>query len=143
MSYSHRLNMEHLLSSLTRSLCLNIPNDSHFSLEYDEDTRKVIAKEFIPAGACLGQIYGDTIYVWDITHGDYMFIDEDIVLDVSQNNPRTMLTLIRDDNLSDTFKNCVIQIQQDDHACNTRFFVVTTRDIEVGEEIVNAVPSYR
>jgi hypothetical protein len=132
-----------LVESWQRGFHLEIPNDSYFLVVYDQDTQGVIAKEFIPVGSLIGEIRGDTIYIWDITHSNYLFIDEDIVLDVSAALPRTVLSFIRDDNQSNTTKNCMIQVQQDDITCQTRFFVYSTRDIYMGEELVNAVPLYR
>lgn len=121
----------------------DIPNDSYFSLEYDENTQSVISREYIAAGTCLGQIYGEPTYIWDITHSDYMFVDEDMVLDVSKNVPRTMLTLLRDDNQTNSLDNCAIHVEQDDKKFQTCFFVYTTRDIYPGQEVVNSVPTYR
>jgi hypothetical protein len=121
----------------------DVPNDSYFSLVYDADTQRVIANEFIPAGSCLGQIHGIPMYVWDMTHCDYMFVDEDMVLDVSKNTPRTMLTFVRDDNLSAAPNNCTIHVEQDNAMFSTQFYLYSTCDIHVGDEIVNAVPSYR
>lgn len=136
--------IEELMSSWSRQMTLTeIPNDSYFSLLYDADTQRVIANESIPAGSCLGEIHGIPMYIWDMGHWDYMFVDEDLVLDVSKNVPRTMLTLVRDDNLSSSPKNCVIHVEQDDTAFHTKFYLYSTCDIHVGEEIVNAVPSYR
>ena len=139
--------MDDIIDSWSRGFHIDIPNDSYFLTAYDVNIRGVVAKEFIPVGSVIGEIRGETIYIWDITHSDYLFIDEDIVLDVSGNNnsgvPRTVLSFIRDDNQSDTTKNCIIQVQQDDLAFLTRFFVYSTRDIYAGEELVNAVPSYR
>ena len=138
--------MEDLLLSWSQKMTLSntsIPNDSSFSLLYDANTQRVLANEFILAGSCLGQIYGIPMYIWDISHYDYMFVDEDMVLDVSQNVPRTMLTFVRDDNLSESPKNCVIHVEQDDTTFQTHFYLYATCDIHVGDEIVNAIPSYR
>lgn len=132
-----------LLSAFSKGIQINIPNDSYFSLEYNEHTQQVIAKQFIPAGTCLGQIYGEPTYIWDICHSDYMFVDEDMVLDVSKNVPRTMLTLIRDDNQTDHPKNCVIYVEQDDRTFQNFFLVHSVKDIYPGDEVVNAVPNYR
>lgn len=135
--------MDQIISSFAQGMRMQVPNDSHFSLEYNEHTQQVISKQFIPAGSCLGQIYGEPMYIWDISHSQYMFVDEDMVLDISKNVPRTILTLVRDDNETDNHNNCMIQVEQDNSCFHNYFFLYSTRDIQPGDEIVNAVPSYR
>lgn len=135
--------MEQLIADLVKFTCLNWKNDSHFSLEYHCDTQSVISNEFIRAGECLGELYGEPKYIWDVQHNEYMFVDEDMVIDVSKMIPRTVLTLIRDENLTENESNCEIIVYQDEMIRETRFFIYTTTDIFRGQEVVYSIPQRR
>lgn len=133
--------MEELIAEFTRCNTLTWKNDSMFELYYNAEEKAVIAKQRIRAGECLGEIYGLPTYLWDVKHDQYMFIDEDMVLDVSQNMPRTILTLLRDENQSHAPSNCTIVVQQAHDRAMTHFYVITITDIYVGDEIVYNVPT--
>lgn len=131
-----------LISCFVKSTTLTWVNDSRFSLEYEYDAECVIARECIRKGECLGEIMGEPSYVWDIGHNDFMFVSDDMVLDVSRNVPRTVLTLMRDENTSANESNCTIVVHQDHNASTTKFYVYATLDINKGDELVYSVPSW-
>lgn len=133
--------MESLIADFGRCNSITWKNDSVFDIEYNPVEKGVYTKERIGAGSCLGEIFGIPTYLWDVSHDQYMFIDEDMVLDVSMNIPRTVLTLLRDENQCAIAGNCTIVVQQDHDRAVTHFFIITITEIDAGEEIVYIVPS--
>lgn len=106
----------------------------NYEVEYDEFINGVITKQHIPSGACIGEIMGEPKYIWDMRHSEFIFIDEDMVVDVSKVLPRQILSFIREDNQSEYPYNCEIIVK--DTPEEMRFFLYATRVIYPNEEIV-------
>lgn len=145
-----RTTMDVLEASFQR--CLSVSGyslrGSNFLVSFDEETGRVVAHQDIPQGACIGEVFGTPCYIWDVGHAEYMFIDDDMVVDVSKEVPRQVLSLVRDDNQSECPCNCEISVMHspsEDPPCDIRFFLVAVRAIHAGDELVYDVPygSYR
>lgn len=106
----------------------------NYNLSCDGTDACVRTDTFIPSGACIGELYGEPRYIWDMTHSEYVFIDEDMVVDVSAQSPRQVLSFLREDNQSDQHVNAEIIVQETSEELH--FYVFSTRPIFPGEEIV-------
>lgn len=116
----------------------------HYRLLHDAEHGRILAGEMIPSHACIGEIFGQPAYIWEISHSEYVFIDDDWVLDVSRAHPRQVLSLLRDDNQSECPCNCEITLRESSqHPSGYQFFLIATRPIYVGEELVYAVEMRR
>lgn len=108
-----------------------------YPLRYDNGA--VLTTTFIPNAACIGEMVGNQAYIWEMHHSEYIFIDDDLVLDVSAIIPRPILSLMKDDNQSDLAPNCTIQIKEHcDSAGRYKlsFWLLATRPIFPNEELV-------
>lgn len=128
--------IEHLVACFGRGSAISWKQDSPFELQYDGEMKAVIAREYIPTDTCLGYLEGLPMYVWDMNHSEYVFVQHDLVLDVSQLHPRPLLTLMRSEDESENHSNCMVIVEHNHDTHETRFPVYTTRPIRYGDEIV-------
>jgi hypothetical protein len=128
--------MDQLIADFQRATYVEPYNDSVYGLAYDPSVRGVRALETIPAGSCIGEIMGEPKYVWDVTHSEFIFIDNDMIVDVSGCTPRPVLTMIQENNQTANPVNCSIVVEQDQFRCETRVYVYATRQIDEGQELV-------
>lgn len=127
--------MNELIAQFNRSTCIEYTKTAcNYDIEYDEFINGVRAKQYIQCGALIGEILGDPKYIWDMRHSEFIFIDEDMVVDVSKVLPRQILSFIREDNQSEYPYNCEIIVK--DTPNELRFFLCATRVIYPNEEIV-------
>ena len=111
----------------------------YYNLEYDPESGRVISATTVLKGAVLGALYGTPRYIWEVNHSEYIFVDEDLIVDVSHEVPRQILSLMRDDNQSDQPSNCEVRVEHLEDIMH--FSVVATRNICPGDELVYAVQS--
>ena len=127
--------MEELCSDFARSTQLQIHNPTSFQL-YLNVGGGVFSSQQLFAHTCIGEIEGVPMYIWDVDHNDYMIVDDEFVVDVSQTCPRSILTWVRDENQSDAVANCVIRMDVNETTRETRFFLWTTARLDEGDELV-------
>lgn len=138
-TYTHKI-MESLIACFNRQIEVSgySQRGNHYDLRFDEVNGCVVTMQPIPANSCIGEIYGVPAYIWDMTHGEYVFIDEDMVLDVSGQPKRQILSLIRENNQTNEMPNCELIIESDEKTFHC--YVVSTRPIQSGDEIVYVIP---
>lgn len=85
------------------------------------------------AHTCIGELEGAPAFLQDIDHEEYFEVDDEYVLDVSSNDPRSILTFVRQ---YEDMANCAIQMDVNESTRETRFFLWTTKRIDVDEELV-------
>lgn len=142
--------MDEIISQLQRSLVINIVNNTPFDIYTNVDVSTlqssehvgVFTRSFIAKGTVIGEIVGDPMYVWDMSHNDFIIVGEEFVLDMSKQVPRTVLSYLREDNQSPYKSNCIIS----QHVCyqtgDTKFFLVAMSDIHPSEELVYTVTDF-
>lgn len=128
--------IERLTAAFNRSSTIAWKRDSIYDLRYDGNMRMVIAYQNISEGSCIGFLEGLPKYVWDMVHGEYVFVQHDLVLDVSHLSPRPLLTLMRSEDESEYHSNCIVVVEHDHYTHVTRFPVYATRAIFQGDELV-------
>lgn len=128
--------MEQLIADFQKVATLTIVNNTLYQLYYDGTG--VMSVDYIAKGSYIGEIPGVPQYIWDISHTEYVLVDEDMVLDVSMNR-QSILTYLREDSQSENVANCQIIVEHDDQQKETRVFVVATENIVPGQEIVYAM----
>lgn len=142
--------MDDLIAQLQRSLVITVVNNTSYDLYTTVDVSSlqssehvgVFTRSFIAKGAMIGELLGDPMYIWDMKHNDFIIVGEEFVLDMSNQNPRTILSYLREDNQSPYRSNCIIS----QHVCyetgDTRFFLVAMNDIHPQEELVYTVTDF-
>lgn len=130
-----------LCEAFNRGTQLQIYNPTPFDL-YLGIGGGVFSNQQIYSYTYIGELEGECVYIWDMPHYDYLIVGDEFVLDPSQLSPRPILTWMREENQSDNIANCVIRMEVNDHTGETKFFVWTTRRIDIGEELVYTVVDY-
>lgn len=133
--------MEELCADFARSTQLQVYNSTPFQL-YLGVGGGVFAGERFLAYTCIGEIVGLPAYIWDLDHHDYLIVDDEYVLDVSLLSPRSILTWMREENQTDSLSNCVIRMEVNEKTQESRFFLWTTKRIDVDEELVYSSTDY-
>lgn len=94
-------------------------------------------------GAILGELEGTVKNLHEVYHDHFMFLEDDVVLDVSgqmeHSGKRSILTYINEDNATDNPANCRIMTNGGWGgwgAGGYRYFLVASREIFPGEEVV-------
>lgn len=105
----------------------------HFHLNGDEG---VVTESLIANNTFIGEITGEPMYIWDICHHDYIVVDQDYVLDVSNEMQTNIFSFIRDENATGKVANCKMYSECDHYTGTTRFFLKSTREIQIGEELI-------
>lgn len=136
------VNVDVLAAEFARASSLSHVNDTLFSLEYDPVERMVVSRQFIPKGTRIGYVAGIPTYIWDITHAEYMFVNDEQVLDVSNLYPRPITTMIRNENDTWNHANSIMYVENDDDRHETMVSLYATADIRPGDEIVYAMDRY-
>lgn len=132
--------MEQLAALMSRALHVSHKETgSVFDIRYDGETRSVYSMEHIPRDTCIGFLEGSPMYIWDISHSEYIFVEEDLVLDMSEVSPRSILSFMHCEDETDNEANCVVVVDHNHVTCETRFFVKTICDIYPGHEVVYSV----
>lgn len=134
--------MDQLCADFVRSTQLRVYNPTPFHLYLGNDGG-VFSDQSIPSYTCIGEIHGEPMYIWDMSHQDYIIVGEEFVLDVSKLVPRPILSWLREDNQSDMMSNCVINTEFDYNTGDYRFFLFTTAPINEGDELVYSVIDFR
>lgn len=132
--------LEELIADFNRATVLHWYNPTPFHLSV-QNGGGVITHSFIPKNTTIGEIEGEPMYIWDMTHYEYIIVGDEYVLDVSKQSPRSILSYIREENQTDLPNNCTIITTNDYNTGNTRFFLQSIRDIQIDEELVYFVPS--
>ncbi len=130
-----------LCEVFARATQLRVYNPTSFDL-YIGVGGGVFSNQQIYAYTFLGELQGECEYIWDVTHYDYLIVGEEFVLDASKLSPRPILTWVREENQSDNFANCVIRMEVNERTGETKFFLWSTKRIDVGEELVYTVVDY-
>lgn len=133
--------MEALCEEFARATQLRVYNPTAFDL-YINIGGGVFSNQQIYAYTFIGEIEGECQYIWDVTHHDYIIVGDEFVLDASQLSPRPILTWVREENQTESMSNCVIRMEVNETTGVTKFFLWTTRRIDVGEELVYTVVDY-
>jgi hypothetical protein len=110
-----------------------------FRLALERGPERVVALEPIPVGAVIGRLDGRPCYIWEVAHSEYLFVDDDLILDVSHAVPRQILSFLRDDNQSEHIANCEIGVKYGTDGGPDGFLLVATRPIAAGEELVYVI----
>lgn len=142
--------MDDIIAQMQRSLVIHVVNNTSYDLYTTVDIASlessehvgVFTRSHIPKGATIGEIMGDPMYVWDVTHNDYIIVGEEFVLDMSKQQPRTILSYLREDNQSPYRSNCIISQAVTYETGDTRFFLIAMNDIHPGEELVYTVTDF-
>lgn len=129
---------DELCLEFARASRIDVFNPTGYSL-YIGDGGGVFTYERIYANTMLGELKGTPEFVFDITHFDYIILDSDYVLDVSKNQPRSILTWVRCDYNTSNASNCIVRTEVDEIKRETVVTLWTTRRIDVGEELVYRV----
>lgn len=135
--------MDQLCADFVRSTQLRVYNPTPFHLHIGPDGSGVIAGQNIPAYTCVGEIEGEPMYIWDMTHQDYVIVGEEFVLDVSKLSPRPILAWLREENQTDMMNNCVINTEFNQSTGEHKFYLFTTVPVNEGDELVYSVIDYR
>lgn len=134
------MSMEDLIYAFHRCNRVSSLHPTPFALEL-QPGGGVYTTQFLPAHTQLGEVHGDPMYIWDISHTDYMMVEEDMVLDLSNQHPRSILTYVREQNASPHPANCIFITQTCHETGTNRFFLYTQEAIHMGEELVYSYPS--
>jgi hypothetical protein len=139
--YNTYLEMDALIANFNRSTCIGdySLNGCNFRMTYNSDVGCVVALQHIPLQSCIGEIFGEPQYIWDVVHCNYLLIDDDMIIDVSQQPTRQVLSFINENNQTVGVPNCEIVAR--DEGSKLRFFVFATSSIRAGEEIVYSIKS--
>jgi hypothetical protein len=132
--------MDGLIAQFSRSTTLHFYNPTQFELEFYNEG--VHTHNRIPADTVVGEIEGDPAYIWDISHNDYIIVGEDFVLDCSKLTPRPILTMVREENSTNEYANCMIVSVVNERTGYTKFFLKTIADVWEGTELVYTVDEY-
>jgi hypothetical protein len=89
----------------------------------------------------VGELHGTPEYIQHVTHGDYVILSDNVVLDVSTVSPRSILTWIRSEYDAGKVGNCVIRMEVNEETHESRFYVWTTERVDEGDELVYIVSS--
>lgn len=122
--------MEQLIADFNRITSLTVSNPTPFDLRLEDGG--VVTYSYIPRDCIIGEIKGDPSYIWELDHSDYMIVAEEYVLDMSRSQlPRSILTMVREENASTNMGNCTIV------SCDgPRFFLQATTNIVATSELV-------
>lgn len=134
--------MDQLCADFVRATQLRVYNPTNFHLHIGPEGG-VVADQKIPAYTCIGEIQGDPMYIWDMSHQDYIIVGEEFVLDVSKLTPRPILSWLREENQTDMVNNCVINTEFNHATGEHKFFLFTTAPINEGDELVYSVIDYK
>lgn len=122
--------MEQLIADFNRVTSLSVSNPTPFDLRLEDGG--VVTYSYIPCNCIIGEIQGDPAYIWELNHSDFMIVSEEYVLDMSRSSfPRSILTMVREENASTNMANCTIV------SCDgPRFFLQATKNIVATSELV-------
>ena len=122
--------MEQLIADFNRVTSLSVSNPTPFDLRLEDGG--VVTYSYIPRDCIIGEIKGEPSYIWELKHSDYMIVASEYVLDMSRSPcPRSILTLVREENASSNAANCTIV------SCDgPRFFLQATKNIVATSELV-------
>ncbi len=133
--------MEQLIADFNRSTVLQWYNPTFFHLDL-QPQGGVITESRIPANTRIGELEGEPMYIWDMTHNDYIIVGDEFVLDISKQHPRSILNYVREENQSGNPNNCVVVTVCNHETGETRFFLDSIYNIEPGQELVYAVEGW-
>jgi hypothetical protein len=127
--------MEELLAAFSTH-CSLLPASVHINnYLYLRDDNNVYTSIYIPANTVLGEIYGVIKNYFEVNHTQYMVLNDERVLDISEQilfyETRDIITFIAQDNWSWNHVNCVIERNDEG-----RFYMKTTKPIDVHQELV-------
>lgn len=138
--YNH--NMDSLITQFSSAATLWQGPELYVERPIDDpNVLCVWTRTYIPSGRTIGEVVGNPCYIWDITHTDYVIVGDDLVLDMSEvrAGSRSPLSFLRDDNSSPHPANCTISACVNEDTGLGRFFVISTRDVHPGEELVYTI----
>lgn len=101
----------------------------------------LFSKDRIYTNTCIGEIQGTPEFLHDMTHFDYIQIDQEYALDVTTVVPRSILTWIRGEYFTQSQPNCEIRVEVNEHTRESRFYVWSFHRIDVDEELVYRIPT--
>ena len=126
--------MDDLILSFQRGTTLTFYNPTPYDLFVHDGC--VYSNQWIARNTRLGELHGTPCYIWDMTHHDYMIVHDEMVLDVSENCPRSILTYVHEENQSSNPANCVVTIETCDVTGKNMIFLDALRNIQPLEEVV-------
>lgn len=138
----YEYNIEQLAAQFGKTTTINIINTSPYYLKYNDEEQKVISNEWIYEGSRIGIIPGEPKYIWEISHSEYMFVNDEYIMDVSNLYPRPLITYIRNENESWTRANCIIKLENDNEG-NPIVAMYTIDKIYPNDELVYTVENCR
>ena len=126
------VNIDSLSDLFSKSANITIENATEYELYLNGTglcSGQILEKELV-----IGEIYGDMSYIWEITHTDFIILDNDFVLDV-KNYKKNILNHIRENNETSNLCNCYIHMITNEKG-TMKFYIVTKNIIMPHEELV-------
>lgn len=122
---------------------MNTEEGDVFGLELDIYGLGVFSSVRWAYGAILGELEGTVKSLHEVYHDNFMYLEDEVVLDVSgqleHSGQRSILTYINEDNATQNPANCRIMTNGGWGgwgAGGYRYYLVTTREVYPGEELV-------
>lgn len=133
---------DELCAEFTRATQLRVYNPTLFDL-FIGDGGGVFSSQQIYKYTFIGELHGTPEYLSNVTHNDYLILDDVFVLDVSINvattSQRSILTWIRNECETDSPCNCIIRTEVNESTCESKFTLWSTERIDEGDELVYAI----
>jgi len=139
---NYHYNIDQLAAQFGKTTSINIINNTPYHLFYDDEMNSVKSEEYIMEGSKIGIVPGDPKYIWEISHSEYMFVNDEYIVDVSNLYPRPLITYIRNENESWTRANCIIRFENDQEG-NPIVSMYTIEKIYPYDELVYTVENCR
>lgn len=124
-----------LCMQLNRALALSWYNPTQYDMSIAPNGG-VYTRTQILSRTLIGELTGTPAFEFDMTHFDYITIDEDYVLDVSTVQPRSILTWVRSTYDSNKPPNCEVRMHVDEDTHETRVTLWSIERIDIDEELV-------